>query len=72
MSQRITAAEAAEDIYSQMSTDDRGSFIPDDWAEGIDMMCQGDWEHLDPAEILDELEEMLEAQVCPHCGEKAK
>jgi len=72
MTQRITAKTAAQEIYSQMSEDDRGAYVPADWAEGIDIMCQGDWEHLDPADIALELEAILEAQVCPHCGQRAE
>ncbi|OPL18746.1 MAG: hypothetical protein AVO35_13240 [Candidatus Aegiribacteria sp. MLS_C] len=52
--------EAAREIVGQMSIDDRKYFSRQAWRESIDNMCQGDWEHLDPAGILEAIAELLE------------
>ena len=51
-----TAKEAAQILVLNMSSEDKHNFTKEGWREGVSMMIFGDWEHLNEAEILDEME----------------
>jgi hypothetical protein len=54
----ITARDAATEIVSQMSSDDRAAFTPEAWRDGVSAMLDGDWAHLDLDEVLDAMVEI--------------
>ena len=49
---KITAKKAALEIVNQMSQEDKETFTPDKWIEGVGHMLVDEWNHLDRDEVI--------------------